>query len=74
MIPRFPYREPEYPEDDMTEEEVLLLDALERHVKMFDMVLDKVDIGKSFLDAETIREWNEASIQATKAIRKVRGG
>ncbi|GAH37233.1 unnamed protein product [marine sediment metagenome] len=50
-----------------------LLEALERHTKMFEMVCDKVDFGNAFLDAETIGEWNEASIQATEAIRKARG-
>ena len=50
-----------------------LLEALERHTKMFELVCDKVDFGNAFLDAETISEWNEASIQATEAIRKAKG-
>lgn len=47
-----------------------LLEALERHIKMFEMVCDKVDFRTAFLDAKTIAEWNDASIQATEAIRK----
>ena len=54
----------------LQEQNTALLEALERHIKMFDMVCDKVDFGNAFLDAHTISEWNEASIQATEAIRK----
>ncbi len=50
-----------------------LVEALQRHVKMFDMVCGKVTFGDAFLDAETIGEWNDASIQAAKAIRKHKG-
>ena len=49
-----------------------LLEALERHTKMFEMVCDKVDFGDAFLDAKTIAEWNDASIQATEAIREAK--
>ena len=49
-----------------------LLESLERHVKMFDMMCGKMNVGNMFLSAEDIAEWNEASIQAETAINKAK--
>ena len=52
--------------EEITEE---LLQALKRHVAMFEKVCNKIDFGATFMDAEVIAEWNGASIQAAKAIQ-----
>ena len=47
-----------------------LLNALKRHVAMFNKVCNKIDFGDMFMDAETIAEWNNASIEAARAIQR----
>jgi len=51
-----------------------LLEALERMCKMLEMLCDKIDWKATFLDADTIKIWNEAPIQAHKAIAKAKAG
>lgn len=50
-----------------------LLAALKRMDAMYTKILEKTDVGASFYDAETIREMNEAPIQAAYAIAKAEG-
>ncbi|HWT01131.1 MAG TPA: hypothetical protein VN256_12860 [Pyrinomonadaceae bacterium] len=51
-----------------TENQIELLDALKAMLEMFEAICDKVDWGKSFLNARTIRLFNEAPLKARKAI------
>jgi hypothetical protein len=45
--------------------------ALARMYAMWEMMMAKVNHGKSFYDADTLREMNEAPIQAYKALALV---
>ncbi|MHB8890263.1 MAG: hypothetical protein ACYC46_15740 [Acidobacteriaceae bacterium] len=57
----------------MTELETTLLAALERMDKMHDMMMQKINHGASFYDAECLHEMNSAPIQAHNAICAARG-
>lgn len=46
----------------------VLCAALERMLKMHELVMDKTNTGASFYDAECIREMNMAPIQARQAL------
>lgn len=50
-----------------------MLEALERMTKMHKMFCNRIDWKATFLDADTIRELNEAPIQAHVAIAKAKG-
>jgi len=43
-----------------------LVEALKRMKRMWEMMMEKVDHGASFYDADTIREMNEAPLDANK--------
>jgi hypothetical protein len=43
--------------------------ALRRMLKMHDMMMQKIDHANAFYDAETIREMNEAPMQARQVLR-----
>lgn len=47
-----------------------LVEALKRMKRMWEMMMEKVDHGASFYDADTIREMNEAPLDANKALAK----
>ena len=49
-----------------------LFDALERMDKMHEMMMEKVNHGASFYDAECLHEMNGAPIQAAKAMAEYR--
>lgn len=50
-----------------------LYSALNAMLDMFSAVAEKVDWGKSFLGSNEIRKFNEAPIQAKRALAKARG-
>jgi len=50
-----------------------LLKALERMNKMHNMMMEKINHGASFYDADTLREMNKAPIEARAEISKARG-
>lgn len=48
-----------------------LAQALARMVRMHDAMLSKTDVGRSWYDADTLREMNEAPIEALRALREI---
>jgi len=52
----------------LTETEKTLIAALKRMHALQNLMMKKVNHGTSFYDAETIREMNEAPVQAARAI------
>lgn len=56
----------------MSEMEQVLFEALERMQRMHQMMMRKVNHGASYYDADTLREMNEAPIQAERALNAYR--
>ena len=46
------------------------LDALQRMRRLYGLMMEKADHGSSFWDAETIREMNEAPIEAERVLKE----
>lgn len=49
--------------------EELLVRALSRMIKMHEMMMSKTNIAHSWYDAETLKEMNEAPVQASQALK-----
>jgi hypothetical protein len=58
---------------DLVDEKQELLDALKGMVIMFDTVSEKIDWGRSFLNANAIRLMNDKCIEARQAISNEEG-
>lgn len=58
--------------NDLTELELTLLDALERMDRMHDMMMRQANHRASAYDADTLREMNEAPLQAKRAMEAAR--
>lgn len=47
-----------------------VLDLLERHYRMLNLLADKIDWSHSFLDAHAIREWNESHSEVARFLHE----
>jgi len=55
----------------MSESEKILIAALERMIDMHNLMMEKVNHGANWYDAQCLREMNEAPIQACRALKIV---
>jgi len=54
-----------------TETEALLISALKRMISMHSAMFSKTNVGASFYDADTLREMNEAPLEARRLLAKL---
>ncbi len=59
--------------EQLRKDNAAMREAGARYRKAIERVLDKVDMGKAFLDADTIAEWNDAALAIDAELRKAAG-